>query len=405
MSILENFDIATDLKVQMYLPLEGGNVFVLGVSQLGGNQVLGTDNTGIKGWVNLEVEVNRVTTSIGGGISSNIHYQADAGHANLDLQSWTFDPANHSSMLPGTPVRLLLSRGLYERILWYGSVDDINVSYAPDQPNQIRIQATDLWASIVARRFDYAPDGEGSYGIDSKMYPSEAIDIAMTQLSSTGFYLPYTPDTDPAHEWFMTQTGANNTTFGAVVDNILTSGLGFIWVDPDTGELKYRARKESGTATYTIGNNHGEVGHLCMSDISTETNTDGIINSFLIKQKYEYLGNPVFEIAYIDQDSIDIFSERSGDYTVDLAETSDANKYMDSLVIPRPPTIVKSVTTPTIDRLGDLTEASVLMPGDYIGVSYVTDKIDLEDTYTITKVSHSVDVNNWFTTIELWKEF
>jgi hypothetical protein len=38
-------------------------------------------------------------------------------------------------------------------------------------------------------------------------------------------------------------------------------------------------------------------------------------------------------------------------------------------------------------------------------VDYETDNIHITDYYTIVRTRQSVDVDNWFTTIELWKEF
>jgi hypothetical protein len=66
---------------------------------------------------------------------------------------------------------------------------------------------------------------------------------------------------------------------------------------------------------------------------------------------------------------------------------------------------VRTVTTPAIDRLGTLTAAAVLEPGELVGVKYQTTNINIEDFFTATKVSHSIDVDNWDTTLELWKEF
>ena len=67
--------------------------------------------------------------------------------------------------------------------------------------------------------------------------------------------------------------------------------------------------------------------------------------------------------------------------------------------------LVKSVETPAIDRKGNLTHAAVIAPGETININYQTNELDISDTYTVTKVSHSIDVDNWFTTLELWKEF
>jgi hypothetical protein len=54
--------------------------------------------------------------------------------------------------------------------------------------------------------------------------------------------------------------------------------------------------------------------------------------------------------------------------------------------------------------LGTLTEAAVFTPGTTVGVSYTKNQLNIVGYYTIIKVSHSIDVDNWFTTLELWKE-
>ena len=396
MAVLDNFDIATDLKVEMLLPQDVNNVFVLGISLLGGDDVLGTDGSGTLAWQDLACEVNRVQTSIGGSIASNVYYQADAGKANIQLQSWEFDPNNYSFIRPGTEVRVRLSRGLYSFVLWHGTVDNIDVTYAPDQQNQITIDATDFWALLVNRRFDYQPVGA--------LLPSEAIQLAVDEVAATGFVIPYDSfSINP--EWYMTGTEALNTTFGAIAAEALTTGLGFIYINPDTGYLDYRPRATSGIPIYTVGNNHGDPGHLCMADLESMTHSDDIYNTVLVNQKYEFMGDPKFSQLYTDQDSIDLFGQRSDDFSVDLATTFDADAWANAVFQPKPITRVQQVVTPAIDRARDLTEAAEFMPGDYVGVQYVTDNINIDTNYTVTRVRHSIDVNNWFTTLETWKEF
>lgn len=396
MAVLTDFDIATDLKVEMYLPQGVSNVFVLGISLLGGPDVLGDDSSGTLAWQDLACEVNQVQTSIGGSIASNVYYQADAGKATIQLQSWDFDPNTYSYIRPGTPVRVRLTRDAYDRILWYGTVDNIDVTYAPDQPNQITIDATDLWALLVNRRFDYEPT--------TALVPSAAIQLAIDEVAATGFVIPFDSfSVNP--EWNMSGTPALNTTFGAVAADCLTTGLGFIHIDPDTGYLIYRPRATSGVPIYIVGNNHGDENHLCMADLDTVTHSEDIYNTVLVNQKNEYLGNPKFSELYIDQDSIDLFGQRSEDFTVDLATTVDADAWANAVFAPKPVTRVQQVVTPAIDRNRDLTAAAEFMPGDYVGVVYQTDDINIDTNYTVTRVRHSIDVNNWFTTLETWKEF
>jgi hypothetical protein len=396
MAVIDNFNIANDLKVEMLLPQDVNNVFVLGVSLLGGSDVLGTDESGTLAWQDLACEVNRVQTSIGGSIASNVYYQADAGKANIQLQSWEFDPNNYSFIRPGTQVRIRLSRGLYSFILWHGTVDNIDVAYAPDQPNQITIDATDFWALLVNRRFDFEPT--------TPLLPSEAIQLAVNEVAATGFVIPYDSfSINP--EWYMTGTPALNTTFGQVAADCLTTGLGFIYINPADGYLIYRPRATSGMPIYTVGNNHGDANHLCMADLESITQSDDIYNTVLVNQKNAFMGDPLFSQLYTDQDSIDLFGQRSDDFSVDLATTADADAWANAVFQPKPITRVQQVVTPAIDRARDLTAAAEFMPGDYVGVKFVTDNIDIDTNYTVTRVRHSIDVNNWFTTLEVWKEF
>jgi hypothetical protein len=396
MSVINNFDIATDLKVEMLLAEGARNVFVLGISTLGGTNVLGDDTSGNVTWQDLACEVNAVNTSIGGSIGSNVFFQADSGKAQINMQSWTFDPNNYPFIRPGVEVRVKAKRGGYEFILWHGTLDDITVTYAPDQPNQITVNATDFWALLVNRRFDFEPT--------VPLLPSEAIQLAIDEVAATGFVIPYDSfSINP--EWYMTGTPQMNTTFGQVAANCLTTGLGFIAINPNTGYLEYRPRATTGGYVYTIGNNHGEANHLCMADLDSEMRSDQVFNSTLVTQKYEYLGDPIFTQLYTDQDSIDLFGQRSEDFTVDLATVADADAWAQAVFMPKPITVVTSVTTPAIDRSRNLTEAIEFMPGDTVRVLYSNDDIDIDTVYTVTRVRHIIDVNNWFTTLEVWKEF
>jgi hypothetical protein len=80
-------------------------------------------------------------------------------------------------------------------------------------------------------------------------------------------------------------------------------------------------------------------------------------------------------------------------------------KWADEVFTKAPTRAVQYVSTPAKDRLGNLTQAAFFAPGTLIGVKYSKSPLNIDDYYTITKVSHSIDVDTWFTTLELWKEF
>jgi hypothetical protein len=138
-----------------------------------------------------------------------------------------------------------------------------------------------------------------------------------------------------------------------------------------------------------------------MADLDSAMQSEHIFNTVLVTQKYD--ATP-FSVLYTDSDSIDLFGQRSENFTVDLDTTADADQWAAAVFTPKTITNVQSVVTPAVNRDRDLTEAIEFMPGDFVGVYYVTDEMNIDTTYTVTRVRHSIDVNNWFTTLEVWKE-
>jgi hypothetical protein len=134
MSTVANFDIATDVKVEIYAPNSASNVFILGVSELGGTDELGGDGQFILGystlggtdilsdgtgqfqfiWQPIEAEVARVETELGGTIQSNVSFTPEPGTANITMQSWTYDPTNNTSVRAGTQIRIRLDDGVVD---------------------------------------------------------------------------------------------------------------------------------------------------------------------------------------------------------------------------------------------------------------------------------------------------
>jgi hypothetical protein len=153
--------------------------------------------------------------------------------------------------------------------------------------------------------------------------------------------------------------------------------------------------------TWVIGNNHGEENHLCMSDIKVNSNTDSSINDL----KVMLTSNEAISVVVRDQDSIDLYGELSEDVSINTTDITELERWANQVFSGTPTKQVDMVQTPALDRQGNLTEAALFTPGTYVGVSYQTDNINIVDYYTVVKARQSVDVNNWFTTLELWKEF
>jgi hypothetical protein len=174
MSAIANFDIANDVKVELYVPNAAGDIFILGVSELGGTDLLGGDGRFIIGyselggtdvlsdgsgvyafiWQPIECQTSQMEISLGGQIQSNISFQPEPSDLAITVQSWTFDPNNNSAVRSGTRIRIRLDNGAVNHTLFSGFIETISVTYRPDGPNLIRITAFDGHKRLVNFRID-----------------------------------------------------------------------------------------------------------------------------------------------------------------------------------------------------------------------------------------------------------
>jgi hypothetical protein len=408
--IIEDFNIATDVKVEFLLPDEAGNTFILGISTLGGDDVLGgfgifvlgesllggTDVLGTSSaflWQAAEAVVSQFDMSLGGSIDNNIFFQPEAASARLQLQSFDWDPNVNKNIRTNTAIRLRLDDGVVNHTLFTGYIDTITVNYIPGGENLISITAFDLYKQIVNTRI-------ASY--DTTDYPTYVTPLQAIErvLEDTGYEIS---PTSVATEGKIPPVALVDIVANSIINEALQVGLGVLWVDPETQSLIFRPRPTTATGTATtwiIGNNHGDDYHLCLSDISVAADADTIFNSLKVTLQSD---EETF-ISLQDIDSIELYGESSSDVILNVTDTDDLTRWATAVFSQTPNKLVKEVETPAIDRLGNLTEASLFQPGTLVGVDFEREQLHVQDFYTITKVSHEINVNGWYTTLELWKE-
>lgn len=411
--MITDFNIATDLKVELWAPDEAGNLFIIGVSVLGGRDVLagagqfiigesllgGSDTLvgeSAFGWQTVECSTSNAQIQIGGSIQSSLYFQPEPGSARLTLQSWTWDPNNSSAVRPNTPVRVRLDNGVVSQVLFNGFIDTIDVEYAPGEPNLIQINAFDGYKQLVNTPipvFDTTglPAGYAT--------PNDVIEIAA---ANAGLTVSASSDLLDGKLPLVSDTNVSSAT---VINDAIQVGLGVLWIDPETGELVVKKRPSAGTTpplgTWTIGNNHGDAYHLCMSGITSNADIDNIFNSITATLSWD----DTVSVSLIDNDSVELYGHSYQATTVNTTDATELTRWTNAVFAQKPTKLIRNVSTPAIDRVGDLTAAAGFLPGTLVGVNYDTPNIVVDDFYTATKVSHSIDVNNWYTTLELWKEF
>lgn len=395
--ILGNFDIANDLKVEMYLPLDIFNPFILGISLMGGPDVLDGDliPSADWDWQPIESTVADCSISIGGSVESNLFYQPDAGSLSILLQSFDYDPSVNSAIRAGAKIRVRVARDGVNETLFSGYVDSINVDYYPgaNQVNQVRIRAYDSYKRLVNSRIHtFDTTGLGA----AYATPLEVLTEAVTE---AGYSVSASSD---AVAGKLPKELATDTIVSGFINDAVQVGLGLVWVDPGTGEVVLAERPSTTTAPlgmFTVGNNHGDSNHLCMSDITVNADADAVYNSLKVSMS----SNSATYVIRSDEASITLFGETSKDLSINAYDSGELSRWVDDVFTISPTKLVRSVETPAIDRAGNLTEAATFTPGTTIGVKYTRDPLNIDSIYAVTRVTHNIDVNNWFTTLELWK--
>lgn len=406
---MSQFDISQDLKIDLLLPEDGlfilgisqlggpdllgsGSVFVLGVSLLGGPDVLSADGKSLA-WQNIECETAKLAISIGGSIDNATIFVPSPGQARFVIQSSTFDPNNNANIRATTKIRARIETEDISRVLFVGYIDTMDVIYYNSGVNLITINAFDLYKNIVNTRFAEF-DTTGVPGTSATPYQvvgkvAEYLDSALSPFSID------VPGKIP-------KVNLTDVIPSDILNEAIDVGLAIVWIDPITERLTIVPRPSSiepPADTFIIGNNHGDPYHLCMSEINVSSDADRIFNSLRVEQA----SDPLTVINLKDQDSIELFGISSLDKVLNVTDVDDMARWASGVFAQTGTKLVSSVTTPAIDRLGNFTESAFFIPGMLVGVSYNTDNVSIDGFYSIVRVNHSIDVNTWFTTLELWR--
>jgi hypothetical protein len=410
MTTIPDFDIATDLKVEFFLPNISEGIFIIGISLIGSGDVLSTGGQFIIGdsliggvdllgatafsWQDLACSTALAQIEVGGSIQDQLYFQPSPAAASITLQTYEFDPSINTSFRPGVPVRVRIEKGAVDQVIWSGLVESIGGSYTIDGNNLLQIKAYDSMNRLMNTRI---PEFD-SENVDNFVSPYEQLELIAEQFGTS----MHSSSVDNGGE-------IPSQLLVDVIPNILIYdaiqvGLGLFWLDPITSEFVFVPRPtDAGTipeGTLVVGNDHTAPNHLCMTDIKTLSNGDVVFNSLRVELASD---SGVYALVE-NQDSIDLYGKFAKDVTLNTTDEAELIRWSNSVFNQSPTNLVESVETLTKDREGTVTEAAFLLPGELIGVDFSQNILEINDYYTITKVSHYIDPDNWLTTLDLWKE-
>jgi hypothetical protein len=437
MTTIPNFDITSDLRVEFFLPdtsdnafiigistlgsaavLSSGNLFIINESLLGGENILGGGGEQAFTWQNLSCTVSAALIENGGAIQDQLYFQPEPAAANITLQTYAYDPSVNTSFRPGVPVRIKLVKDSLDQIIWSGVIDSIGGRYTINGQNLLQLVAYDSMKQLLNTRI---PEFD-SANAEGYVSPLEQLELIADQFGTSINAL-----SREAQGRIPSQT-LTQVIPAELITEAIQVGLGLFWIDAATQEFVFIPRPDptilpdfpvgggyftlgtselggidvlgSGQIVYTIGNNHSTQYHLCMTDITTLSSSDEVFNSLRVDLKSD---TDTF-VLQENEDSISLYGTYAKDVTLNTTDVAELERWSGLVFNQSPTDLVQNIETLTLDRLGNLTEAAFLLPGELIGVDFSQDILSILDYYTITKVSHYLDSNNWITTLDLWKE-
>jgi hypothetical protein len=421
MTVITDFDIATDLQVYLY-SWDNDNAFIINFSQLGGTNVLATAALEP---VQIECEVAEANIQTGITAESPYSFSPFSSELQLRLRGTNFDAFTNPNIILGRKVGLYLKDDLDQNIpLFVGYITAYNFDYIPGEAVGLSIIANDFWYYI------------GSYNIDrnnsNKTRTDEKIDLILED-----FRAPLetaAPDVNGDAEYVL---WIGNPSFreyqgnaGDIINKFMRGEQGFLFCSPGDFLSATPSRQRDNIIATTsetvnsllygaepisarLGHNNtflnldrivfdtsGTLGY-CPSLINFDSNITDIVNEVYVSNT----DNSALFVRLVDTESqlrygtnavVDDFTFNGTQYLTTWAQYAVASGT-------RP--VIRSLQVPAITRSGDLDIPGLdsgLPIGQPARVVIDFNGATIDSTYIITKTTHSITPDTWMIDYSLW---
>lgn len=248
--------------------------FVLGVSELGGTDVLGGTGEEAR-WVNVVCDVTRLSLRRGATTLAGVLTRAEAGGATVTVTDWTgqLDPLrNADSVHRGTPFRLrawgwLIDPDTEEVVDWSstlftGRVDELTATYLPGQPATVVVTASDVIAELAG----WEAPGRGGDGVGAGDRLEQRVDRILQESGIVTGINPILSDSAFVAVLLPTRLQRAWDEIVAATD----AELGRVWADERNFlVLRNRYGQVTGPVRGTLSDLHSDAQdapHCCMAD-------------------------------------------------------------------------------------------------------------------------------------------
>jgi hypothetical protein len=393
------FYIATDIKVEAYLPF-GGTFGYRGIWNLTqwDNASWASNSTDGMEWKDLVATVASATITHGGPVESGYYAPAAPNTLSVTMQSAIYDPFSPSSGLrAGTAIRFSYRPNPDTApstwvILFQGYVDSFDVSYEPNGLNSIQVEASSSLKRYLNKNLSvFNNSSKNLYDIYAQWATATGANIG-SGWSIRDMY-------DYAIQYQV------DVSAGDVLDQLNQVENGIIWQVPETDVVAaYSAtyfRNLLLTTPFNVFDNvhTTAANHYCITEIGFTYDSDAVYNKFVITS----INAPTTNVTKTDQDLVDLYGEMRLEKELVLDTTTEVTAWLAKISAKNPSRRVKMVTTSAIRPDRKLAELGNLQPADVVAVQVNQPTYTVNEKAIITSATHEITPEGWLVTLELWK--
>jgi len=390
-----DFDIATDIKI--YAGIVTSGIFQLGFSTLDGPDVLGDSVTDYQTSIQIQADVVSLDTTQGASFDQGLLSKLETGSATIVLQTTEFDPYATNYLRVGTFIQVTCS-GIGN--LFDGYLDSADMTYNVDGSMNLTLTCSDdskKWLTKIIPDFDL-PVLVGH----AEPYTVPEILQALLDLYPDFVY----SITDPAdYVARIPDISGLDVPFADILTTIQDAEQSFMYYRMGALNIDYRGGltpPPGYVPSLSIGNQHDVIGpeHVCATNIDVALSTDDLPNKIVAS-----LSDGSYTVTKTNQDMIDLFGENAYEVSVNVFDDPDLDAWAAALSSRNQVKRVKSVQAKAISNTNRINGIGYVIPGQLLEVYFLRDATNIQEIYSATRVSHSITVDSWITTLELWKGF
>lgn len=382
------FSLKTNIRVEFEIATAG--TWIWSVSTWDGGDVWG-DSTPSVAWTDLLCETFEISIDRGCDVDSGILVNPSQNQTVVRMQSVDYDPFVNGTIHAGTPVRITIdpdSTGTWQEI-YVGKVQSFQTSYNAQGLNNIEFVAVDEMTAFLNTPL-------AAYSIAAGQTTADIIDSLVVGYWTGSWYL------DTNYLTTLEATTYTNTTIGTVINDVLNSELGYLYV-AQNGEINYISHStfdqivDTGAAYFFESTHSTDPGHICMSDLVMDANSNNLPNQ--IKAT-----NSTLEATATNTDAISLYGALSFTVPTIVEDATQLQLVLDAITLNVRLRRARALTFQPIQRDGEFRSwhlADRLF--NCVNVSYDLGGLTLNENYVVTKQIDIITPDSWDTTLELWR--